>query len=85
DGIGKNMNGIMTQATAFNAALSKANDTAIDTVRRALYQVGKQSKRSADAVVMTDLDWMNIELEKDAQNRYLFANLQGLVTPILWG
>ena len=28
---------------------------------------------------------MNIELEKDGQNRYLFANLQGLVTPVLWG
>ncbi|MDD1977127.1 phage major capsid protein [Pseudomonas tussilaginis] len=85
DGTGKNLNGIMTQATAFNAALGKASDTAIDTVRRAIYQVGKQSKRSADAVVMTDLDWMNIELQKDGENRYLFANLQGLSTPILWG
>ncbi|WP_342622642.1 phage major capsid protein [Pseudomonas alkylphenolica] len=85
DGTGKNLNGIMTQATTFNAALGKASDTAIDTVRRAIYQVGKQSKRSADAVVMTDLDWMNIELQKDGENRYLFANLQGLSTPILWG
>ncbi|WP_167509184.1 phage major capsid protein [Pseudomonas oryzihabitans] len=33
---------------------------------------------------MSDLDWMNIELQKDGQNRYLFANLQGLATPILW-
>ena len=32
---------------------------------------------------MSDLDWMNIELQKDADNRYLFANLQGLVTPVL--
>ncbi|WP_288659533.1 MULTISPECIES: phage major capsid protein [Pseudomonas] len=85
DGTGKNLNGIMTQASAFNAALGRAGDTAIDTVRRAIYQVGKQSKRSADAIVMTDLDWMNIELQKDGENRYLFANLQGLVTPILWG
>ncbi|MFZ5935028.1 phage major capsid protein [Pseudomonas sp. HS6-2] len=85
DGTGKNLNGIMTQATAFNPALGKSSDTAIDTVRRAIYQVGKQSKRSADAVVMTDLDWMNIELQKDGENRYLFANLQGLSTPILWG
>ena len=34
---------------------------------------------------MTELDWMNIELQKDGENRYLFANLQGLVTPVLWG
>ncbi|WP_122447397.1 phage major capsid protein, partial [Pseudomonas viridiflava] len=85
DGQDNNLNGVMTQARAFDAALSKTGDTAIDTVRRAIYQVRKQSKRAADAVVMTDLDWMNIELQKDAENRYLFANLQGLVTPILWG
>ena len=85
DGLGNNLNGIMTQATTFDAALAAAGDTAIDTVRRAIYQVRKQSKRRADAVVMTELDWMNIELEKDANNRYLFANLQGLVSPILWG
>lgn len=85
DGIGNNLNGIMTQATVFDEDLIKANDTAIDTVRRAIYQARKQSKLPADAVVMSDLDWMNIELQKDADNRYLFANLQGLVTPVLWG
>jgi HK97 family phage major capsid protein len=85
DGTDNNLPGIMTQATAFNAALGKAGDTAIDTVRRAIYQVRKQAKLAADATVMTELDWMNIELQKDAQNRYLFANLQGFVTPILWG
>lgn len=85
DGTGNNLNGLMTQATEFAAALSKTGDTPIDTIRRAIYQVRKQSKRGADAVVMTELDWMNIELLKDADNRYLFANLQGLVTPVLWG
>ncbi|MFC6335495.1 phage major capsid protein [Pseudomonas sp. CCM 7891] len=85
DGTGNNLNGIMTQATVFDPALSKTTDTAIDTVRRAIYQARKQSKLPADAVVMSDLDWMNIELQKDGENRYLFANLQGLVTPVLWG
>jgi len=85
DGTGNNLPGVMTQATTFDAALAKAGDTSIDTVRRALYQVRKQAKLTADATVMTELDWMNIELQKDAQNRYLFANLQGFVTPILWG
>jgi HK97 family phage major capsid protein len=85
DGIGENLPGLMTQATLYNSQLSKANDTAIDLVRRAIYQVRKQSLMSADGVVMTELDWMEIELQKDGENRYLFANLQGLVTPILWG
>lgn len=85
DGTGNNLPGIMTQATTFTPALSKAGDTSIDTVRRAIYQVRKQAKLAADATVMTELDWMDIELQKDSQNRYLFANLQGFVTPILWG
>lgn len=85
DGTGNNLPGIMTQATTFTASLSKAGDTSIDTVRRAIYQVRKQAKLAADATVMTELDWMDIELQKDSQNRYLFANLQGFVTPILWG
>ncbi|WP_429928249.1 phage major capsid protein [Achromobacter xylosoxidans] len=85
DGTGNNLPGIMTQATTFTASLSKAGDTSIDTVRRAIYQVRKQAKIAADATVMTELDWMDIELQKDSQNRYLFANLQGFVTPILWG
>lgn len=85
DGTGENLNGLMTQATTYDTGLTKAGDTAIDIVRRAIYQVRKQSKMSADGVVMTELDWMNIELQKDGENRYLFANLQGLVTPVLWG
>lgn len=85
DGTGNNLPGIMTQAATFTASLSKAGDTSIDTVRRAIYQVRKQAKLAADATVMTELDWMDIELQKDSQNRYLFANLQGFVTPILWG
>ncbi|CAB3889853.1 phage major capsid protein [Achromobacter piechaudii] len=85
DGAGNNLPGIMTQATTFTASLSKSGDTSIDTVRRAIYQVRKQAKLAADATVMTELDWMDIELQKDSQNRYLFANLQGFVTPILWG
>lgn len=85
DGTGENLNGLMTQATIYDAALTKAGDTAIDLVRRAIYQVRKQSMLSADGIVMTELDWMNIELQKDGENRYLFANLQGLVTPVLWG
>jgi len=85
DGTGENLNGLMTQATVYDAALTKAGDTSIDIVRRGIYQVRKQSKLSADGIVMSELDWMNIELQKDGENRYLFANLQGLVTPVLWG
>lgn len=87
DGTGQNMNGIITQATAYNPSAAGAlpTDTTIDTVRRMLYQSRRATRRSPDAIAMSDLDWMNIELMKDGENRYLFANLQGLVTPVLWG
>ncbi|MDS9879438.1 phage major capsid protein [Pseudomonas protegens] len=85
DGSGENLNGLMTQATTYDTELTSTGDTSIDIMRRAIYQVRKQSKLSADGLVMTELDWMNIELQKDGENRYLFANLQGLVTPVLWG
>ena len=64
DGIGENLNGLMTQATIYDANLTKAGDTSIDIVRRGIYQVRKQSKLSADGVVMSELDWMNIELQR---------------------
>lgn len=87
DGTGQNMNGIITQATAYdpNIANGKSTDTAIDIVRRMLYQSRRNTRRTPDAVVMSDLDWMDIELLKDNENRYMFANLQGLVSPVLWG
>lgn len=50
-----------------------------------LYQSRRNTRRTPDAVVMSDLDWMDIELLKDNENRYMFANLQGLVSPVLWG
>ncbi|WP_374979017.1 phage major capsid protein [Pseudomonas solani] len=85
DGAGENLDGMMTQATSYDTGLTRPGDTSIDIMRRAIYQVRKQSKLSADGLVMSELDWMNIELQKDGENRYLFANLQGLVTPVLWG
>jgi HK97 family phage major capsid protein len=85
DGTGNNLEGIMTQATAYNTALAKPGDKTIDTIRRMIYQARKASLIASDAVVMSDLTWMGIELEKDANNSYLFANLQGIATPILWG
>ncbi|MFH7376252.1 hypothetical protein RA263_30020, partial [Pseudomonas syringae pv. tagetis] len=47
------LNGFMTQARAFDAALSKSGDTAIDTERRAIYQDRKQSKPAAEPVDKT--------------------------------
>src|SRR5690606_24771711 len=36
-------------------------------------------------IVLTPTDWHNIELTKDNENRYLMANPQGNLPPMLWG
>lgn len=86
DGTGSNLNGLMTQASAYDSAsLAAAGDTAVDTIRRMIYQVRKQDKSSPNAIVLTDKTWMDIELLKETTNAYLFANIQGIVSPLLWG
>lgn len=88
DGTGNNLNGLLTNATEYSAARMRgkpATDTAIDVIRRMIAQVRVDSKRSADFVSMSEMDWLDIELQKDENGRYIFANIQGLTTPLLWG
>lgn len=87
DGTGENLNGIMTQAVAYDPTLMKAGtgDTKLDTLRRMIAQVRHGAKRSADFITMSEIDLVDIELMKDASNKYLFANIQGSTTPWIWG
>lgn len=84
DGTGNNILGLIPQATAYNNALNRANDTMIDVIRHAILQV-RLSFYPATGIVMTPTDWHNIELTKDNENRYLMANPQGNLPPMLWG
>jgi HK97 family phage major capsid protein len=36
-------------------------------------------------MVLNPVDWAAIELTKDSQGRYVFANPTGLAGPVLWG
>lgn len=87
DGTGENLDGLMTQATAYDptAMRAAASDTPLDKIRRMIAQVRIQSKRGADFITMSELDWLSIELLKDSDGAYLFAAIQGLTTPLLWG
>lgn len=84
DGTGNNILGLIPQATAYNNALNRANDTFIDVIRHAILQV-RLSFYPASGIVLTPTDWHNIELTKDNENRYLMANPQGNLPPMLWG
>lgn len=88
DGTGNNLNGVMTQATAYDdnleTTLGISNVQDIDRIRVAMYQV-VASEYPPTGIVMNPLNWSAIELLKDSQNRYLMANPANATAPRLWG
>ncbi len=84
DGTGENILGLVPQATAYQTARNKTGDTRIDQIRHAILQV-RQAFYPATGITMNPADWEYIELQKDGENRYLFANPNGLNIRTLWG
>lgn len=86
DGTGVNLLGLMPQATAYAkpAGAVVTAQTNIDLLRLAMLQA-TLSLYPATGHVLNPTDWANIELTKDTQNRYIFANPTGLAGPNLWG
>ena len=85
-GVGLNIDGIYTQATAYSQPSGAVVDseTQLDRLRLALLQVAL-SEYAADGIVMHPTDWANVELLKTTDKAYLFANPRFLATPSLWG
>ncbi len=85
-GVGNNLHGIYTQATAFANPSTKTTPTnSLDVMRLAMLQV-TLAELSATGHVMHDIDWTDIELIKDANtNGYLFSNPFGTLEARLWG
>lgn len=83
-GTGGNLNGVATQAVAYAAPIVVAGATMIDTLRLALLQV-ELALYPPSGIVLHPSDWAAIELLKDTQGRYIFANPQQLATPRMWG
>ena len=86
DGTGENLLGLYPQATAYVAptGISIASPNKIDKLRLALLQASL-GLYPADAIVLHETDWTDIELTKDANGRYIFANPTGVIGPVLWG
>ena len=84
DGVGENISGLVTQATAYSAAFAVTGETMIDTLRLALLQASL-SEYPADGIVLHPTDWARIELTKDGEFRYIFANVMQMAGPQLWG
>jgi HK97 family phage major capsid protein len=84
DGTGQHILGLVPEATAYSPAFAPADETDIDTLRLALLQVGLSDYR-ADGLVLHPTRWAKIELTKDGEQRYIFANVIQLAGPQLWG
>jgi HK97 family phage major capsid protein len=84
DGTGENLSGLVTEATAFSNAFVPTNPTYIDKIRLQLLQASL-AEYPADGIVLHPTDWARIELEKDANNQYLFASIVQMAGPQLWG
>lgn len=83
-GVGLNLNGIYTQATAYAAPISIATPTRIDTLRLMMLQT-MLALYPATGIVLHPSDWTAIELGKDTQGRYIIGDPQGTLSPSLWG
>ncbi|AJY44670.1 phage major capsid protein [Martelella endophytica] len=84
DGTGQNLHGLIPNATDYSAAFAVTGETMIDTLRLALLQASL-SEYPADGMVLHPTDWARIELTKDGEFRYIFANVMQLAGPQLWG
>lgn len=84
DGTGENLLGLMAAANGIQAGRTVTDDTLIDKIRRAITDVRK-SKLTPNAVVMDPLDWEAIELTKGDDDHYIFAVVQTLAGPRIWG
>ncbi|SHF05085.1 phage major capsid protein, HK97 family [Kaistia soli DSM 19436] len=84
DGTGQHLLGLVPEATAYSPAFAPADETDIDTLRLALLQASL-AEYPADGMVLHPTRWAKIELTKDAQLRYVFANVIQMAGPQLWG
>ena len=84
DGTGQNLNGLITQATAYSAPLTLTDDNgAIDQVRLMMLQAAL-AEYPATGIVMNPIDWARIELTKDGNGQYIIGVPQGTAQPTLW-
>ena len=82
-GVGNNLNGIYTQATAYAAPIVVDSPTKIDTLRLMLLQA-ELAEFPSDGIVLHPSEWAFIELLKDTTGQYLIGNPQGTLSPTLW-
>lgn len=84
DGTQANLNGLITQATAYDGIYNVSGDTIIDRLRRAMLQAWI-ALYPPTAFVLHPTDWALMETLKNANDNYLIGNPQGTIAPTIWG
>ncbi|MCL4852240.1 MAG: phage major capsid protein, partial [Bryobacteraceae bacterium] len=84
DGTQANLEGIAVQAQAYDVTLDGQDDTKIDKIGHALFQV-RRNKSVPTAIILNPADWHDIKLVKDAEKRYMVTNPHDMTTPRLFG
>jgi HK97 family phage major capsid protein len=85
-GTGLEIEGIHTAATAYSqpAGVAVTAESRVDRLRLAILQA-ELANYYCDGIALSLVDWANIEIEKDANNNYLYGNPYGMLIPTLWG
>lgn len=83
-GINGQLQGLYTNRTAYSKTSPLSYTTKLDVLRDAIYQV-QNSEYMPTAIILNPKEWRDIELAKDSQLRYLWANPQSAASPSLWG
>jgi HK97 family phage major capsid protein len=84
DNTGEHLNGLIPNATAYEAPILVNDATMIDVLRLALLQA-ELALYPTDGIVLNPSDWAGIELTKTTEGAYIFANPMQLAGPRLWG
>jgi HK97 family phage major capsid protein len=87
-GAAGDLNGLITQATAYDTGLNAVGDTNIDKLRHAMLQI-ELANAFVSAFVFNPTDWHDIELIKttgtSSSGEYIFANPHNMGVPNIWG
>ncbi|WP_018688714.1 phage major capsid protein [Ahrensia kielensis] len=84
DGTGENLDGMVTNATAYAAPFTVASETMIDRIGLAILQ-NALADYPATGIIVHHSDWMRMRLLKDTDGKYILGDPQSNVEPNLFG
>jgi HK97 family phage major capsid protein len=83
-GIGQNLSGLVTEATAFEEARRAVGDTELDIIKHALSQL-EEAEVEPNGVILSVTDWRRMMGIKDEEDRYIGGGPFVMTPRVLWG